>query len=205
MLVEFAPVVATPVSVPGGWEFLVAHSLVMAEKSGAVREQYNSRRAAGTAGLRKLGFQTFREALAGGGGDELTARARSGLRGEELLCFLHVTSEAARVREAVAALKAADMAAFGRLLDASHASLRDQLRISTPEVDALVEAARKAGAVGARLTGAGFGGCAVILCRRGERAEVKERLRRGHYARLSGFDPVSHLIDAEPSAGALLA
>lgn len=205
LLVEFAPIAVTPIGIPEGWEFLVAHSLVTAEKSGAVREKYNSRRAAGTSGLKRLGFQTFREALASGSIEDLLSRARSELAGEELLCFLHVATEAARVRDAVKALQTADQEEFGRLLDASHRSLRDQLRISCPELDALVEAARAAGAVGARLTGAGFGGCAVILCRQGERRAVKERLMRGHYANLRGFDAANHLIDAEPSAGALFA
>lgn len=205
LLVEFAPIAVTPIGIPAGWEFLVAHSLVTAEKSGAVKEKYNSRRAAGTAGLRRLGFETFKAALASGSIEDLSARARSELAGEELLCFLHVATEAARVRDAVTALRAADLEGFGRLLDASHTSLRDQLRISCPELDSLVEAARASGAVGARLTGAGFGGCAVILCRQGERSAVRERLARGHYARMRGFDAANHLIDAEPSAGALFA
>ncbi|NWF85713.1 MAG: galactokinase [Bryobacteraceae bacterium] len=205
LLVEFAPVAVTPIAIPAGWEFLVAHSLVTAEKSGAVREKYNSRRVAGTAGLKRLGYESFREALASASIEELTTRARSELAGEELLCFLHVAAEAARVRAAAAALRAADLEEFGGLLDASHTSLRDQLLISCPELDALVEAARAAGAVGARLTGAGFGGCAVILCRQGERSAVRERLARGHYASRRGFDAANHLIDAEPSAGALFA
>jgi len=58
-----------------------------------------------------------------------------------------------------------DLEAFGRAMDASHASLRDDYEVSCPELDALVDAARENGAAGARLTGAGFGGCAVALCR----------------------------------------
>ncbi len=78
----------------------------------------------------------------------------------------HVVEEMARVEEAVAALKAGDVDAFGRLMLAGHASLRDLYLVSTPELDALVEIARdQPGCWGARLTGAGFGGCTVNLVR----------------------------------------
>lgn len=71
---------------------------------------------------------------------------------------LHVLSEAQRVDQAEAALSAADLKAFGALLDASHDSLRQDMRCSTPALDKVCAAMRKAGAYGARLTGAGFGG-----------------------------------------------
>ncbi len=65
---------------------------------------------------------------------------------------------------AAAALKRGDLAAFGTLMKESHASMRDDYAISTPEIDALVEAALACGGVyGARLTGGGFGGCTVAL------------------------------------------
>jgi galactokinase len=73
----------------------------------------------------------------------------------------HVVSEVARVRAAVHALRAGDLEAFGRLLDASHASLRDDFDVSTPEVDRVVADARARGALGARMTGGGFGGSVV--------------------------------------------
>jgi galactokinase len=71
---------------------------------------------------------------------------------------LHVLDEDARVETAVDALRRGDIAALGPLLDASHASLRDQFAVSTPAVDAAVERCRAAGAAGARLIGGGFGG-----------------------------------------------
>ena len=73
----------------------------------------------------------------------------------------HVVSEVARVRAAVDALRAGDLVTFGGLIDASHASLRDDFDVSTPEVDRVVEAARGRGALGARMTGGGFGGSVV--------------------------------------------
>jgi galactokinase len=76
----------------------------------------------------------------------------------------HVISENRRVLEALAA----DASSFGRLMDASHRSLRDDYEVSTPELDELVERLREQpGVYGARLTGAGFGGACVALCRSG--------------------------------------
>ncbi len=73
----------------------------------------------------------------------------------------HILSEAARVDETEAALLACDLPAVGRLLNESHNSLHDDLRCSTPALDKVCAAMRKAGALGARLTGAGFGGYAL--------------------------------------------
>lgn len=73
----------------------------------------------------------------------------------------HVLQEAARVDRAEQALGAGDLAALGPLLDQSHASLRDDFGCSTPALDRLCAAMRGAGALGARLTGAGFGGYAI--------------------------------------------
>jgi galactokinase len=76
----------------------------------------------------------------------------------------HVVTEDARVLESVQALKAGDMARFGQLMNQSHDSLRDDYEVSCKELDALVEAARSVKSVyGARMTGAGFGGCTVSL------------------------------------------
>ena len=78
----------------------------------------------------------------------------------------HVRTENARVRDAVAALDAADWAALGELMSASHVSLRDDYEVSAPELDTAVDAALSAGALGARMTGGGFGGSAIALVRR---------------------------------------
>jgi galactokinase len=74
-----------------------------------------------------------------------------------------VVSENARVEQAAAALGEGDLERLGRLLDASHASLRDDYEVSTPEVERALEACRNAGAAGARVMGGGFGGSVLAL------------------------------------------
>ncbi len=79
----------------------------------------------------------------------------------------HVVDEIARVEHAVEALKHADVALFGQLMLEGHRSLRDLYEVSTPELDFLVDfAVRQPGCWGARLTGAGFGGCTINLVQR---------------------------------------
>ena len=93
----------------------------------------------------------------------------------------HVFTEGARVNAAADALESGDLPKVGRLMNQSHASCRDDYGISTPELDTLVETMREAGAFGARLTGAGFGGCAVALIPSEIEAEFIGRVRTGYY------------------------
>src|SRR5262249_38525686 len=88
----------------------------------------------------------------------------------------HVVTENARVHEAVDGLRSNDLARLGKLLDASHASLRDDFQVSTAEVDALVAFLRREpGVLGARITGGGFGGSIVALAERGAGRAAGER------------------------------
>jgi galactokinase len=90
----------------------------------------------------------------------------------------HVVEENERVRQAAILLQRGDAAGFGQLMLAGHASLRDLYEVSTPELDALVEIARSLeGCLGARLTGAGFGGCTVNLVLEQHAAAFMEALR----------------------------
>jgi galactokinase len=84
----------------------------------------------------------------------------------------HVVTEDARVLEAVAVADAGRPADLAPLLDASHVSMRDDFEISVPELDLAVSTAQAAGAVGARMTGGGFGGSAIALVPRAESAAV---------------------------------
>jgi galactokinase len=75
----------------------------------------------------------------------------------------HVVTENQRVLDTVATLRADGPLAIGALLDASHVSMRDDFEISVPELDLAVETAQANGAIGARMTGGGFGGAAIAL------------------------------------------
>jgi len=197
-LVKFAPLGVRHIPVPRDWSFLVAHSLQTAEKAGAARAEYNLRRAAGATALARLGLGSYQAALPGAG--ELAAKLDAGPQRDS---FLHTTSEALRVQAAVDAMERGDCAGFGRLLVESHASLRDRLRVSSPALDRLVEAAMASGAAGARLTGAGFGGCAVVLCRQPDAAAVRRGIMERYFAGRREFDESRHLMDAAPGWGAL--
>jgi len=94
---------------------------------------------------------------------ELDLADLDGLDPLSLRRLRHVVTENARVRTFAAALEAGDLTAAGRLLLESHASLRDDYEVSTPELDELVLAAEDAGAYGARLVGGGFGGAVLAL------------------------------------------
>jgi galactokinase len=98
----------------------------------------------------------------------------------------HVRTENERVLEFVDALEQDDLDAAGQLLLQSHASLRDDYEVSTPELDVLVERACAAGAYGARLVGGGFGGSILALSDRGRAEELIDRLGEGLLAFASG-------------------
>ncbi len=80
----------------------------------------------------------------------------------------HVVTENQRVLDGVAALRGGDMARFGALMNDSHRSQRDDYEVSIPEIDALADSAQRHGAIGARLTGGGFGGSIVALVRKAD-------------------------------------
>ncbi|MDR2379041.1 MAG: galactokinase, partial [Bifidobacteriaceae bacterium] len=104
-------------------------------------------------------------------------------------------TEIDRTRRFVAAIKAGDLAATGPLLDASHTSLRDDYEVSAPELDLAVAAARAAGALGARMTGGGFGGSAIALVPAGRAAAAAAAVARAFaQARLAA--PVFLLAEA---------
>lgn len=100
----------------------------------------------------------------------------------------HAVYENARVAEAAKALEQGNAALLGRLLDASHDSLRDDYEVTGHELDSIVNAARKQeGVLGARMTGAGFGGCAIALVKR-EFAEKAEAGIADIYRAETGYD-----------------
>lgn len=125
----------------------------------------------------------------------------------------HVVEEIARVREAVEALRGGDLDRIGVLFAESHASLRDLYRASSPELDALVDIASEVtGVVGARLTGAGFGGCTVNLVRTETVDEFREvvlgrygeRIARTRGSGATGQTPAVQVVDTADGAGFVL-
>ena len=112
----------------------------------------------------------------------------------------HVISENERTLRAAEAMRAGDAAALGRLMNASHDSLRDDYEVTSHTLDTMVESARRQrGCLGARMTGAGFGGCAIALVREGDVAPFLANVARD-YEQTTGLTP--DLFVCRPSAGA---
>jgi galactokinase len=112
----------------------------------------------------------------------------------------HVLSENGRVRRGIEALKAGDVAGFGRLMSASHASSRDDFENSSPALDALIESAEAApGFLGGKLSGAGWAGCTVNLVAADRAGDFAEAVRT-HYARRTGVIPEIHVCRAADGA-----
>jgi galactokinase len=169
---------------------LPADVAVLAVHSGMPRtlegSAYAERRAACEAAARRLGLPALRDATLDQVADDPLAR--------------HVVTEDARVLETAAALRSGDGERAGRLFSASHASLRDDFRVSTPELDVLVDELERAGAYGARLTGAGFGGAVVAICSADE-ADGTGSAAAAAYARRTGREPTVFRCNAVAGAG----
>lgn len=156
---------------PAGAELLVIDSGVPRTLADT---KYNERRAQCAAAARLLGVETLRDAPA----DALDRSMPPHL----LKRVRHVLSENARVREAITA----DAARLGRLMSASHASLSDDYEVSVPALDCLAALMQGDPDVfGAKLTGAGFGGACVGLCRTGQGTTCADRILRAYAA--AGF------------------
>jgi galactokinase len=213
--IEFNPLRMFETLIPADWRFVVAHTLVRAEKSGPAQEAYNRR------------TRECREALgiiqgALDGSDwvqdesfsyprltshlplqELVPLAEAKLEGTLLKRFRHVVTEATRVYDAEEALRRQDLPTFGLLMSSSHESLRNDYEVSSPELDLLVELALGAGAAGARLTGAGFGGCAVALSDPDHLDGVLTAFEEGYYRARELSSPLKQILFvAEASKGA---
>ncbi|MDQ6525914.1 galactokinase family protein [Nocardioides sp. LHD-245] len=114
----------------------------------------------------------------------------------------HVVTENARVRDAVDAIGARAWARLGALMTASHASLRDDYEVSVPQLDQVVDTGLEAGALGARMTGGGFGGCALTLVA-ADRAGVVREAVDAAYAERGWAPPRHHLVEPGPGAEVL--
>ncbi len=171
LLVDCRSLEIRPLSLPPTLGVLVVHS---GTSRALDTSGYADRRRVCELLARRLGLRSLRDAAWDQVADEPLGR--------------HVVTENARVLEAAAALEQGDLERLGRLLSESHASLRDDFRTSTPELDALVDELEHAGALGARLMGGGFGGCAVAVCE-ASRAEEIAREATVAYAARTGREP----------------
>jgi len=116
----------------------------------------------------------------------------------------HVVNENERVLKGVEALKHEDLSAFGRLMNESHGSLRDDYEVSCPELDLMVEAAWRAeGVYGSRLTGAGFGGCTVSLVASGAVERFRDQVA-AEYQAATGIEPQIYVCAVENGVEELL-
>jgi galactokinase len=210
--IDFNPLRVEAHPIPSEWRFIVAFSLVRAEKSGEAREAYNARprecrealikmtRALNVAGK----VSTYPDLMARWECDRLVEVAGDVLDEILLKRFRHVVTEGERVGRAERAISSAGLDDFGRLMSESHQSLKNDFGVSTPELDELVEIAGAAGAAGARLTGAGLGGCVVALAARDNKEGLLHALSERYYANHKLGDVDDCLFVAEPSPGAFV-
>lgn len=110
----------------------------------------------------------------------------------------HIVGEITRVQQGVEFLASGDVAAFGELLFQSHQSSIDNFENSCPELDVVVAAAREAGALGARLSGGGFGGCAIVMVKAENAKVIGEKIK--DLCKPQGIDP--DILTVIPSGGA---
>jgi galactokinase len=155
---------------------------------------YAERRAACESVARKLDIPSMRHLTL----DALEAQ-REKITATEFIRARHAVTEIARVLEAVVALRASDFVTLGKLINASHISLRDDYAVSCPELDVAVDAAIAAGAIGSRMVGGGFGGSAIALIKASDIQKTKDAVLAAFEGR--GFRK-PRFFTSLPSAGA---
>jgi galactokinase len=188
-----------PIALP-----LATHTLVVIH-TGSTRSlttsQYNVRRAqceaaAAALAARDPGVRSLRDVT-----PAMLPRIRELVGDDAFRRSRHVVTENARVVDTIEALATGDIAAVGRLWAASHASLRDDFEVVSPELDALVEIASAVpGVAAARMTGAGFGGCTINLVERGAVGALRTAVEARYQAR-TGLVPRVYAVDAVDGAG----
>ncbi|MFW0786924.1 galactokinase [Gordonia sp. CPCC 206044] len=192
LLIDFRSLDVTPVPIPFDQSVRILVIDSRAPHRHAAGE-YAARRASCEAAAAHLGLPSLREA---------TPDAWRELpEGTEKRRARHILTENARVLAAVDALRGADLVQLGRLMNESHTSMRDDFEITTDHIDLIVETASELGALGARMTGGGFGGSVVALCSADDARRITADLpamieRAGH--------PTPTIRDVRPGAGAHL-
>jgi galactokinase len=183
LLIDCRTLEIEPLPLPSTIRVLVVHSGVPRTLEGS---PYAQRRADSEAVAARLGLRVLRDATIDQVRDEPRGR--------------HAVTEMIRVQAFADALRAGDVDALGPLMLASHASSRNDMEVSTPALDALVECLMDAGAIGARLTGAGFGGCVVALVP-AERADAIANDATAAYRARTKLEPTPWIVQAADGAG----
>jgi galactokinase len=162
------------------------------------KSEYNNRRAACEEASRLLGVKALRDVSL----EEFNKREHT-LPSLVAKRARHVVEECDRTLKAVEALKRGDVESFGHAMNESHRTLRDLYEVSCPELDAMVNAAQSLeGCYGARLTGAGFGGCAVALVE-SNAAKIFERELAKRYEQATGLKAEIYVCKASKGADIL--
>ena len=186
LLIDCQSNTAEPIPLPpsDSVALLVANTNVQHELA---QSEYAARRATCRDAAAKLGLSTLREATGKKG--TVPFFQERGLTDRQARCAEHVAAENQRVMATVRAFKSGDFETVGQLMFDSHASLRDLYQVSCAELDALVDAADEmrndGGVIGARMTGGGFGGCAIVLCQTDAVETVSDELARRFSSRFT--------------------
>jgi galactokinase len=190
---ETETIVQTPFKA-AGWCLLIINSGVAHELASG---EYAQRRAACEQAARRLRLPSLRHVAIESLEAALTL---PGLTEEMRRCVRHVVTENDRTHRCVAALQSGDIAAAGKYLNASHASLRDDYRVSCEELDFIAEAAQREETVaGCRMTGGGFGGSCVALVRKDSADGVIHRVSDA-FERRFGCRPAAFVTSAAGGA-----
>lgn len=183
---------ATPIRLPKNLALLVVHSMA---RHVHVQGEYRTRREECEMAASLLGVKALRDVAE----DRLDAALPLLPEALARRCR-HVVTENARVERAAAALRRGDTLTLGRLLNESHASLRDDMEVSVADVDRLAEIAQATqGILGARLMGGGFGGCVIAIAETGAAVQAMERIV-DRYGAAIGQEPDAFLCRASPGA-----
>jgi galactokinase len=197
LLLDCRTLDATPTPLPPSARFLLVNS--MAPHAHATGE-YAARKADCEAAARILGIASLRDVA-----EADLARALRRLPERPARRVRHVVRENARVRAAAEAMRRADLVALGGLINASHASLRDDMQVSAPMVDRLAEIAQASpGVFGARLMGGGFGGCVLCLADAAQADAALERITQIYGAEI-GRQPDGFICTLVGGAGEVTA
>ena len=195
LLLECASLEAEQVALPKACRLLVVDTGV---RHDLLASAFNERRAECDAVVKRLRIELPELVWLASWPAEWLARLKKALKEPLRSRAVHVVGETARTRYGAQLLSQGKLKAFGGLMYESHESCRRFYECSAPELDTVVHAAKRAGALGARLTGAGWGGAAIVLIGKGEK-KIVAAIKRA-FVKAYGREPA--ISDVKASGGA---